>query len=1066
MSDKKYWQSFGELNNAEGFKKLAQNEFQEDLPTDDQSWLDAKAPRRDFLKYLGFTTAAASLAASCETPVQKAIPLANQPENLVPGVAKYYATTYVQDGDVLPIIAKVRDGRPIKIEGNKLCSYTQGGTSARAQASVLDLYDSFRLPHPKRKVSEGRFEEIPTYAQVDKLIGDEMAKIGGAPVVFLSTTITSPTTKQIISEFLAKYPGSRHVQADADSYSGMLLANEASFGRRAIPSYHFENAKVIVSLGADFLGTWLNPVEFARQYVVNRKIDEAKPAMSKHYQFESFLSMTGSNADERFTHRPSETGAVALALLGALGGSVSAPNIADAKLKAGIAKVAADLKANGGLVVSGSNDVNVQSIVNAINNQIGAYGKTINWSETLNIRQGIDKDLVDLVAQMNAGQVGALFIYGANPAYTFYNAAGFKEGMKKVRLAVSFNSKLDETSELCHFAVPAPHYLESWGDAEPKSGYISFIQPTINPVFKTRPFQTSLMKWSGNTNDYDTFFRTYWEGRLGKQQFNKALQDGVLEGGQSALSTVGQALTDSIGIATVTPSLGGGTFNSASTSAAAAGLATNKQAGKYEIALYQTVAVNNTASGANPWLQELPDPVTKATWDNYAMISLAKANEMGLFVGKDSNYEYFPSKPVLRFTFNNQELDLPVLVIPGMNANTIAIAVGYGRSKHIGVGMETVGKNVNHYATFNGNTIDFHNVNVTVSENKVGDYKIAQTQIHNSYENRTEVVKETTMATFLQNPKQFKEERDHLHSTYAPQSGDYRTEGTLYPSFPYPGPKWGMAIDMNSCIGCNACVVACHSENNVPVVGKKEVMRYHDMHWLRIDRYFVSKEDNPDDLKAVVFQPMLCQHCDNAPCENVCPVAATMHSSEGINQMIYNRCIGTRYCANNCPYKVRRFNWADYMGADSFDDNQRQVLEASVLHMNEDLTRMVLNPDVTVRGRGVMEKCSFCVQRTQEAKLTAKKENRAIKDGDVSSACQSACPTNAITFGNVHDSESKISKVRAENPLRTFYVIEQIHTLPNVTYLAKIRNTDEIVSMDDHEPEHAREDEAAPAPAH
>ena len=243
-------------------------------------------------------------------------------------------------------------------------------------------------------------------------------------------------------------------------------------------------------------------------------------------------------------------------------------------------------------------------------------------------------------------------------------------------------------------------------------------------------------------------------------------------------------------------------------------------------------------------------------------------------------------------------------------------------------------------------------------------------------------------------------------------------------------------------------------------------MRYHDMHWLRIDRYFVSKEDNPDDLKAVVFQPMLCQHCDNAPCENVCPVAATMHSSEGINQMIYNRCIGTRYCANNCPYKVRRFNWADYMGADSFDDNQRQVLEASVLHMNEDLTRMVLNPDVTVRGRGVMEKCSFCVQRTQEAKLTAKKENRAIKDGDVSSACQSACPTNAITFGNVHDAESKISKVRAENPLRTFYVIEQIHTLPNVTYLAKIRNTDEIVSMDDHEPEHAREDEAAPAPAH
>ncbi len=1063
MSDKKYWQSFGELNNAEGFKKLAQNEFQEDLPTDEQGWLDAKAPRRDFLKYLGFTTAAASLAASCEAPVQKAIPFANQPENLVPGVAKYYATTYVQDGDVLPIIAKVRDGRPIKIEGNKLCNYTKGGTSARAQASVLDLYDSFRLPHPKRKVSEGRFEEIPTYAQVDKLIGDELAKIGTAPVVFLSTTITSPTTKQIISEFLAKYPGSRHVQADADSYSGMLLANEASFGRRAIPSYHFENAKVIVSLGADFLGTWLNPVEFASQWVVNRKIDEAKPAMSKHYQFESYLTQTGSNADERFTHRPSETGAVAMAILSALGGAVSVPNISDAKLKAGIAKVAADLKANGGLVISGSNDVNVQSIVNAINNQIGAYGKSINWSETLNIRQGIDKDLVDLVSQMNAGQVGALFIYGANPAYTFYNAAGFKEGMKKVRLAVSFNSKLDETTELCHFAVPAPHYLESWGDTEPKSGYISFIQPTINPVFKTRPYQTSLMKWSGNTNDYDSFFKTYWEGKLGKQAFNKALQDGVLENGQSALPGISQSLTDTIGIATVTPSLGAGAFNSANTSAAASGLATNKQSGKYEIVLYQTVAVNNTASGANPWLLELPDPVTKATWDNYAMIPLAKANEMGLFVGKDSKYEYFPSKPVLRFTYNNQELDLPVLVIPGMNANTIAIAVGYGRSNNIGVGLDKIGKNVNQLAIFNGTTIDFHNPGITVSENKVGEYKIAQTQIHNSYENRTEVVKETTMATFLKNPKQFKEEREHLHSTYAPQTGDYRTEGTLYPDYPYPGPKWGMAIDMNSCMGCNACVVACHSENNVPVVGKKEVMRYHDMHWLRIDRYFVSKEDNPDDLQAVVFQPMLCQHCDNAPCENVCPVAATMHSSEGINQMIYNRCIGTRYCANNCPYKVRRFNWADYMGADSFDDNQRQVLEAVVLNMNDDLTRMVLNPDVTVRSRGVMEKCSFCVQRTQEAKLTAKKENRQLKDNDVASACQSACPTNAITFGNVNDKESAISKVRADNQLRTFYVIEQIHTLPNVTYLAKIRNTDQIITTDDLEA-HAIDD--APAAVH
>ena len=1078
MSDKKYWQSFGELNNAEDFKKLQQDEFQEDLPFEDpegKGWLDAKAPRRDFLKYLGFSTAAASLAASCKTPVNKVIPFANKPDNLVPGVAEYYATTYVQDGDVLPILAKVRDGRPIKIEGNKLCSYTKGGTSARVQASVLDLYDSYRLPHPKRKVSEDRFEEVPTFDQVDKMVGDAMRGLGSAPVVLLTTTINSPTSKQVIAEFLAKFPGSKHVQADADSFSGMILANEATFGNKAIPSYHFENAKVIVSLGADFLGTWLNPVEFAAQYAVNRKIDETKPEMSKHYQFESFLSLTGSNADERFTHRPSETGAVALALLNAVGGAVTAPAITDAKLNAGIQKAAADLKSNGGVVVCGSNDVNIQTIVNAINSQVGAYGKSINWSSALQVRQGIDKDLADLVQQMNAGQVGALFIYGANPAYTYFDAPSFVAGMKKVKLAVSLNPKLDETAELCHFAVPSHHFLESWGDAEPKAGYISFLQPTINPLFKTRPYQASLLKWSGNNTGYDVYFRQYWEGKLGKGEFEKALQAGVLENGKSVTaSTTGSAaiagkiLKDTLQAPALPQAFGGGSFNGASVATASAQLSAGKKTSKEEVILYQNVAIGNGAHGANPWLHELPDPITKATWDNYAMISTSKAHEIGVNVGKDSNYEYFPAKPLIRLTLNNKSMDLPVLVIPGMNANTVAIAVGYGRSKNIGKGIEEVGKNVYQFATFNGTTVDNYNTAITVSDKSVGEYKIAQSQIHNSYEGRTEVVKETTLATFLKNPNYYKEQREELHKDYAPKTGDFRKEATLFPEYVYPGPKWGMAIDMNSCIGCGACVVACHAENNVAVVGKKEVMRFHDMHWLRIDRYFVSKEDNPDDLQAVVYQPMLCQHCDNAPCENVCPVSATMHSSEGINQMIYNRCVGTRYCANNCPYKVRRFNWADYMGADSFPDNQRQVLGDSVMYMNEDLTRMVLNPDVTVRSRGVMEKCSFCVQRTQSAKLTAKKENRTIKDGEAASACQMACPTHAIVFGDVHDKSSEITKVREDNPQRTFYVIEQLHTLPNVTYLAKIRNTEEVIPMEGAAVEHANEQvgEVEPANKH
>jgi len=1030
---KQYWQGFGQVNDPENFQQKVTDEFREELPFEDldgKGILDARTPRRDFLKYLGFSTAAATLAASCKTPVRKAIPFANKPENIVPGEAKYYATTFVQEGDAIPVLAKVRDGRPIKIEGNTLASYTKGGTSARAQASVLDLYDMYRITHPKRKVGD-KYEET-TYEFIDKTISEGLAAAGGS-VVLLSGTIISPSTKQVISEFLAKYPGSRHVQADAVSYAGMLLANEASgFGRR-IPTYRFDAAKVIVSLGADFLGSWLNPVENAVGYGKGRKIDESNPQMSKHYQFEGHLSTTGASADERFTHRPSETGAVALALLAAIDGSVSAPAIADAKLKAGIAKVAADLKANNGaaLVVSGSNDMNVQVIVNAINNAIGAYGSTIDWSVTSNYRQGIDKDLVDLVAQMEAGQVGALLIADANPAYTYYDAEKFKNALKKVKLTVSFSGKMDETTELCQYIVPTHHYLESWGDAEPKSGTISFLQPTIYPLFKTRPYQTSLLKWAGNNTDYDTYFRNYWTSKLGTvEAVDKALQDGVIE--------------------TTAAGAGAGAYSGGSVAAAAAAIGTVKGGGD-ELVLYQKVSIGSGAGSANPWLQELPDPISKATWGNYALISMSKASELGIKL--DNDYEYYPQKPVIKLTLGNKEVELPILVIPGMNAHTIAVSVGYGRNEAMGKTAAGVGQNVYPFTSFNGVTFDYFAPSVTVTDQKRKE-KIAQTQIHNSYEGRVEVVRETTLATFKKDPNEILAYRKDLADKYAKNTGDYRKEATLYGMHDQPGLKWGMTIDMNACYGCGACVIACHTENNVPVVGKSEVLRYHDMHWLRIDRYFVSDEHNPDDLKGVVFQPMLCQHCDNAPCENVCPVAATNHSSEGINQMAYNRCIGTRYCANNCPFKVRRFNWADYTGADSFANNQDQKLVGKfdpVVHqMNDELTRMVLNPDVTVRSRGVMEKCSFCIQRTQAAKLEAKRENRPLRDGEAVTACAQACAADAIVFGNVHDSQSKVSQVRRNNPQRSFYALEQLHVLPNVTYLAKVRNTDEIIEKGGH----------------
>ncbi len=1039
MSQNTYWQGFGQINDPENFHKKNSDEFKEELPFEDfdsNGLADAKAPRRDFLKYLGFSTAAAALVAGCKVPERRIIPYANKPENLIPGEAKYYATTYVQDGDVIPVLAKVRDGRPIKIEGNTLSTYTKGGTSARAQASVLDLYDTHRITFPKQR-SGDTYKEIPTWEQADTLVAQALAGVAGQPVVLLTSTINSPSTQQIITEFLAKYPNSRHVVADAVSYSGMLLANEASgFGRR-IPTYNFGAAKLIVSLGADFLGSWLNSVENAMGYTAGRKIDERNPQMSRHYQFEGHLSTTGASADERYTHRPSETGAVALAILAGLGGSVTAPTFADTKLRNGIAQVVNELKANNGaaLVVSGSNDVNVQVIVNAINSAIGAYGTTIDFSQASNYRQGIDKDLVDLIAQMEAGQVGALLVHGANPALHYFDAAKFNAALKKVKVTVAFSEKMDETTAQCNFILPTPHYLESWGDAEPKSGYVSFLQPAIYPLFKTRPFQTSLLKWAGNNLDYDTYQKTYWIGKLGSEEaYEKALQDGVVS---TAATVQGPAAT---------------AFNSASVATAAAAISAAPKATGTEVVLYEKVSIGTGVGATNPWLQELPDPISKATWGNYALISMSMAKSLlGLdLANKDNerennNYEYYPSKPVIKITVNGKSVELPILVIPGMNANTVAVAVGYGRAKTLGktaFGEESVGKNVYPFATFNGTTFSYA-ANATV-ENMKRKEKIAQTQIHNSYEGRVEVVRETTLANFKARPNEILDYRNDLVEKYAKNSGDFRKEATLYGDHEMPGIKWGMAIDMNACYGCGACVVACHTENNVPVVGKSEVLRYHDMHWLRIDRYFVSDENNPDDLKGVVFQPMMCQHCDNAPCENVCPVAATNHSSEGINQMAYNRCIGTRYCANNCPFKVRRFNWSDYTGADSFADNQDQQLVGKldpVVHqMNDELTRMVLNPDVTVRSRGVMEKCTFCVQRTQAAKLQAKKEGRPLQDGEAKTACQQACAGDAIVFGNVKDKQSQISQIRAQNTQRSFYALEQLHVLPNVTYLAKVRN--------------------------
>ena len=1083
MSNKKYWQNFGELTQSDAFKKSSEKEFQEDLlpieELDDKGLLEIKTPRRDFLKYMGFSTAAAALAASCEMPVHKAIPYLQKPDDVIPGVANYYASTYVNGGDTISVVVKQREGRPVKIEGNELSSLTKGGTSAQAQASVLDLYDPTRLRHPMQK-SGNDFKEVTSFDSFDKIISGAIAGLGGRPLVLLTSTINSPSTLQIITQFLAKYPGSRHVQYDAISYSGMLLANEASYGKRALPSYRFDKAKTIVSLGADFLGTWLTPTEFNKQYAETKRIKGDKPELSRHIHFESMMSMTGANADDRYTHKPSETGAVALALLAKLGGAVTAPAIKDAALARGIENTAARLSATKGasLVVCGSNDVNVQMVVNAINEAIGANGTTINMSATCNVRKGIDADMVKLANDMAAGTIGGLLVYDCNPVYSFAEGKKFAESLAKLPVSVSFNSTMCETTELCKYIIPSHHWLESWGDAEPVTGYISLIQPIIYPLFKTRPFQSSLLKWSGlgssvagiKLNDsaattgktgndttnrmmavastakgdlYETYFTNYWAGKTGAtEKWDKALQDGILES-----------------VSTGEPAAVGSSFNGGTLAQAATAISATKS-GNYEVVLYQKVSMGNGSQANNPWLQELPDPITKVCWDNYAMVSPALAKALFGFDVANPNqrdadkYEVHPEKPMLKITVNGKVMELPALIIPGIHPSTVAIALGYGRAgantdkiinyDRIGRAAFAAGKNAYPLAGWNGTTFSYSSL-ATV-EKTAGTYPLAQTQVHGSSEGRP-VIYETSLASFIKNPEEVLEEPRHERALITPYGKtDYVKDATIYPEFVNPGIKWGMSIDLNTCTGCSACVVACTAENNVSVVGKIQVQRAHEMHWLRIDRYFTGNAENPD----VIFQPMLCQHCDNAPCENVCPVAATNHSSEGLNQMTYNRCIGTRYCANNCPYKVRRFNWLDFNGADSFADNQNPLVGLDlneVTHqVNDDLSRMVLNPDVTIRSRGVIEKCSFCVQRLQESKLEAKKQQDPSLVRNVKVACAQACPTNAISFGNVNDKESDVYKIRnVEQVNRSFYVLEQLHVLPNVSYLAKIKNTDREV---------------------
>jgi len=949
-----------------------------------------EASRRDMLSLLGFSLGAAGLA-GCRAPVQNAVPLPLASAEMVPGVATAYATTCGACPAACALVVKQRDGRPIKIEGNDASPLTGGGTCAVGQASVLGLYDEGRLRGP---LLDGR---PASWADVDERVSGVLAGGRGDPrkVVLLSGTIASPSARAAIDAFAAAHPTFQHVVHDATSLSAVREAHRRCFGAATVPHFRFDRARVVVGLAADFLGTWLAPVEFARQYARTRTADATR---AFHVQFESGVSVTGSNADLRLAVAPSDLGLIAAELLAAVARRTpgaplapAVPSVAGAPHAEHIERIADRLVKHRGasLVVSGSDDPGAQVVVAALNMLLGNVGTTVDIALPSLQRQADDGALPALIDDMQRGGVRVLLLWGANPVYDHPDGRAFRAALAKVALSVSFADRRDETAAHVHAVCPDHHYLESWGDAEPVAGHFSLRQPLIAPLHDTRAAIESLLAWAGQRADAHAHVRDVWRRQLfprapgagaGFDHFwDRALERGAIELPLAAVAPrpravtfrgdVGAAVRDLLMARDATPRDG------------------------YQLHLHETVAARDGRHTNNPWLLELPDPITRLTWGNAAAMAATTAAALGVKTGD-----------VVSLATENGKLELPVFVQPGQEARTISVALGYGRWA-AGKAGDGVGGNGFALARAMAGVRRLSGAVAVAATGRRARLSPAQT--HLSMEGRP-IVQEVALADLDEHARDEHEELPNLWRERL--TGEH---------------AWGMSIDLDACTGCSACVVACQAENNVPVVGAEQVRKSRIMHWLRIDRYY--------DGARSVHQPKMCQHCGHAPCETVCPVLATTTSSDGINQQVYNRCIGTRYCANNCPYKVRRFNWHNYTAADSHSD--------FAFNMASPLGRLVLNPDVTVRSRGVMEKCTLCVQRIQLGKNQATLERRPIADGDVATACQQSCPTGAIVFGDLKDPASRVSKLLAGR--RAYRVLEELGTRPAVGYLKKVAAQEE-----------------------
>ncbi len=1056
MSDvrKHYWQEWQDHEPA-----TSPPEEGEFGPTPPDTWTNVN--RRDFLRLAGFALVGTTVAGCSRTPVRHALPRLVQPEGSVPGRSELYASVCGGCSAGCGVLVKVRDGRPIKLEGNQEHPLSKGGLCAAGQASLLGLYDQYRLKAPQREGKD------VSWTAIDETIRSQLQSIREKrkAVRFLTGPVVSPTTRRLIQRFLESFPDGRHVVLDPRPGSAILEAQARTHGTRGLPHYHFDQADVIVSLDADFLGTWLSPVEFTAAYQAGRRPRGNPARMSYHVQFESRLSLTGSKADQRLAVAPGEIGLIASHLATRLAKRAGATwkveeRLEESSIASRFLDHLADVLWNSrgrSLVVCGQQDVNVQVLCNFINHLLDNYGKTVNLAQPSYQMQVGDSDVDTLLRELREGQVEALFVYKCNPVHDLPAGESLPKDLQRVPLLVCCPERSDETAKLARFVCPVPHYLESWSDAEPIDGLVSLVQPVIAPLGNTRSLLESLSAWTnpppaGGPQTAHDLLRASWQTEMFPRRrdgstfeafWNQALQIGFAEIGPCtawneklttpalAVGSVGLMGTP-VGQGALLAAAARRVSDSPPFNSSAVRLVTRAprtSEGTYSVVLYSKVGMPDASHAYNAWLHELPDPISKVTWDNYACLSPATAERLGVKDGDVVRLEATEQGGETRV------LERPAFIQPGQHDQVIAVALGYGstlseRFEKVGpawiearptLGPDgMVGRNAAPLLTWSDGSLRPVRDGVRLSKTG-GRHELACTQSYHrltmpanlapSGKESRPIFQESTLAEFRQGKG-----RRSLPMV-APKDDlwgkDHAGEGA----------HWGMAIDHNACTGCSACVVACQVENNIPVVGKDEVRRHREMHWLRLDRYYADRPGEPGvsapGAVDVVHQPMLCQQCGNAPCEVVCPVLATVHSDDGLNQQVYNRCVGTRYCANNCPYKVRRFNWFDYAHDDA-------------------LANLLLNPDVTVRSRGVMEKCTFCVQRIQEAKAEACRQGLSVREGDVQTACQQSCPAKAITFGNLNDPKSRVAQ-QARGP-RAYQVLEELNVRPSVTYLTLVRN--------------------------